>query len=96
MPSFERAEKIIVLNLPEWIRQYRVIKRHFRSLAAYRSLYHRFFPILFELVKFNHVYEEEHYNHQLGLISKYNHKVAICDSCREAALELSLQHVEDY
>lgn len=34
IPSFERAEKIIVLNVPERIRHYRVIKRHLRLLSA--------------------------------------------------------------
>ena len=37
-PAFARADAIVLLNMPEWVRHYRVIKRHIQLLMDARSL----------------------------------------------------------
>jgi hypothetical protein len=50
--SFARAEKIVVLDVPEWTRHWRVITRHFKLLlTADRSDYRLFFPTRLELIE---------------------------------------------
>jgi dephospho-CoA kinase len=91
IPSLERAEKIIVLNIPARTRHIRVIKRHFKFLAAaHPSQYHRFIPTLSELILLNHHYANGPYKKTLKLLSRFIHKVVVCNSNREAELELGL------
>ena len=43
-PAFQRADMILMLNVPERIRHYRVIKRQFRWLTRNLAAYDRFLP----------------------------------------------------
>lgn len=91
VPSFERAEKIIVLDVPERTRHWRVIARHFKLLlVADRSDYRFFFPTLLELIKLNRNYRRGPYQKTLDAVARFKEKVVICATCDEAASELCL------
>lgn len=90
-PSIERAEKIIVLAIPEKTRHVRVVKRHFRLLGKAKvGDYPNFFPTLFELLKHNRTYNEGPLQETLELLSEFDEKLSVCTSNAEAANELGL------
>lgn len=90
-PAIERAEKIIVLAIPERTRHVRVVKRHFQLLSkASISDYPNFFPTLFELLKHNRTYGVGPLQETLELLSEFDEKVSVCSSNIEAANELGL------
>lgn len=90
-PSIERAEKIIVLAIPEKTRHVRVIKRHFRLLSkASVSDYGNFLPTLLELLRHNRIYSEGPLQETLELLSGFDQKLVICTSNAEAENELGL------
>ena len=90
-PAFERADKIILLNIPEAMRHYRVIKRHFQLLRqADRADYHLFFPTLLELIRLNRLYQRGPYKRTLQALSGFMEKVEICTSNKEASRALGI------
>ncbi|MCR9277442.1 MAG: hypothetical protein NXH85_05665 [Pseudomonadaceae bacterium] len=90
-PALERADKIIVLAVPESTRHLRVIKRHFRLLkGASPSDWPTFFPTLIELLKHNRAYNSGPLRETLELLAGYEAKVAVCESNDEAARALGL------
>jgi len=91
-PALERADKIIVLAVPELTRHLRVVKRHLKLLpGAARSDWPTFFPTLIELLNHNRTYDREPLQETLQLVSNFDHKVSVCKTNTEAAeiLELS-------
>lgn len=90
-PAFERAERIVVLNIPEITRHFRVITRHFK-LASRDPVhdYRFFFPTLLPLLKLNRTYRGGPYKETLANLSEFEEKVVICNSNREAAELLGL------
>lgn len=90
-PSLERADKIIVLAIPQAKRHYRVCVRHLKLLSkASLSEYPRFFPTLVELLKHNRIYDSGPLQETLELVSGYGDKVSICQSNSEAAALLEI------
>jgi adenylate kinase family enzyme len=87
-PAFQRAERILVLNTRERIRNYRLIKRQVRWLTGNLALYDRFLPTLIELLRFNRQYTKELYQYSLKVLSEYGDKVVICNNNRNAESEL--------
>ena len=88
-PALERADKIIVLDIPEWTRQVRVIKRHFQLLRhAKASEWPTFLPTLLELVKHNRRYISGPLQETLKVLAAHDSKVSVCKSNQEAEREL--------
>lgn len=87
-PAFQRADKILMLNIPERIRHYRLIKRQLRWLRRNLASYDRFLPNLVELIKFNRQYTQQLYQYSLNVLSEYGDKVSICNSNRSAVIEI--------
>lgn len=55
--SFQKADIIILLNVPVWIRHYRIIKRYFcRKLGLSESAYQESVKSLFHLLTWNQSY----------------------------------------
>ena len=91
-PALERADKIIVLAVPESTRHLRVIKRHLRLLkGASPSDWRTFFPTLFELLKHNRTYTAGPLQQTLELLTGYEVKVAVCETNDEGARALGLR-----
>jgi len=89
-PSFENAEKIIVLNTSKWVRSYRIIKRAFNQLLSGPKSYRNTLSNHFELIVFNHSYEHIHYAPTLTMLEKFGDKVVICNSYKQAESELNM------
>ena len=84
IPSFERADVIVVLNIAEWRRHYHVVKRHIQLLMkAERSAYPTFFPTLLRLLKLNREYEKGPYQKTQKVLSRYTDKVVVCANVEE-------------
>ncbi|NKC02155.1 MAG: hypothetical protein GKR90_27150 [Pseudomonadales bacterium] len=90
-PSIERADKIIVLAIPEKTLRYRIVKRHFQYLSkAKLKDYRYFFPTLLELLRHNRAYQGGPFLETLELLSGVSEKLSICASNDEAAIEMGL------
>ena len=87
-PAFQRADKILMLNIPEAVRNYRLINRQLRWLKNNLASYNRFVPTLVELIKFNRQYTQELYQYSLNVLSAYGDKVSICNCNRDAEIEI--------
>ena len=87
-PAFQRADRILMLNIPERIRNFRLIKRQVRWLTGNLASYDRFLPTLAELIKFNRQYTQELYQYSLKVLSEYGDKVVVCSNHRDAVSEL--------
>ena len=91
-PALARADKIIVLAIPEFTRDVRVVKRHFRLLkGASTSDWPTFFPTLFELLKHNHVYDAGPLQETLELLTGFQAKVEVCETNEAAGRVLGLR-----
>lgn len=90
-PSLERADKIIILAVPERTRHLRVVTRHFRYLprAPVRQ-WRYFFPTLVELLRHNRAYDGGPLQETQALIAPYAEKVSICRSNAAAHQALGL------
>ncbi|MEM7077010.1 MAG: nuclear transport factor 2 family protein [Pseudomonadota bacterium] len=78
-PALARADKIIVLAVPEFVRHARVVKRQLRLLrGASPSEWSTFFPTLFELLAHNRGYHRGPLQETLGLLRDYQAKVDVC------------------
>jgi len=89
-PSFERAEKIIVLNTPKWARFYRIVKRALGQLISRPKSYRTIIANHLELIVFNHSYERIHYEPTLTMLEEFSDKVVIYKSNEEALRELNM------
>lgn len=90
-PALVRADQIVVLNIPEVTRHFRVITRHFKLLSRAPVRDFRFFvPTLLPLLKLNRDYQRGPYQEMLASLSEFEHKVVICNSNREATEVLGL------
>jgi adenylate kinase family enzyme len=90
-PSIERADKIIVLAIPEKTQHVRVVKRHFQLLSeANMRDYPNFFPTLFELLKHNRIYNSGPLQETLELLARFDEKLSVCTTNSEAAVKLGL------
>ena len=90
-PSLARADKILVLAVPQTTRHYRVFMRHLKLLSqASPSEYPRFFPRLIELLKHNRIYDSGPLQETLALVSAFGDKVALCQSNAEAEALLEI------
>jgi len=90
-PSLARADKIIVLAIPEITRQIRVVKRHLQLLRQARLRdYPTFFPTLYEFLKLNREYNKGPLQDTRALVSDFLNKVSVCTSNAEAAQKLGL------
>lgn len=91
-PALERADKIIVLDVPESTRHLRVIKRHLRLLmGASPSDWPTFFPTLFELLEQNRVYNTGPLQETLELLAGFEANVTVCETNDGAAHALGLR-----
>lgn len=91
-PLFERADKIIVLDIPARTLHYRVVKRHFKLLlAAERESYHLFLPTLIELIKLNRNYKTGPLKWTMKALSTFMEKVVVCATNEKAMLELCIE-----
>ncbi len=85
-PALERADKIIVLAVPESTRHLRVVKRHFSLLReASPSDWPTFFPTLIELLQHNHAYNAGPLRETLELLANFEAKVTVCETNNTAA-----------
>jgi len=89
-PSFESAEKIIVLNTPKWVRFYRIIKRALCQIISGPKSYFTTVSNHLELIRFNHSYNSIHYIPTLEILAEYGDKVVICNNYKEAMRELNM------
>ena len=89
-PSFESAEKIIVLNIPKWVRCYRILQRSLPVLISDPSSYRTTIANLLEIIVFNHSYERIHFVPTLKMLERFGDKVVICNSNKEAMRELNM------
>lgn len=90
-PALQRADKIIVLAVPESTRHVRVIRRHFQLLKqASSNEWPTFFPTLFELLKHNRAYNTSALHETLELVSEFEDKVSVCSRNTEAEQILGL------
>ena len=90
-PALQRADKIIVLAVPELTRQLRVVKRHFKLLqGAAPSDWPTFFPTLIELLKHNRAYEQKPLQETMDLVLEFEQKVSVCKTNAQAAEILHL------
>lgn len=91
-PALERADKVIVLAVPESTRHLRVIKRHFSLLreASPRD-WPTFFPTLFELLKHNRRYTTGPFQDTLALVAGFEAKVTVCETNDAATLALGIR-----
>lgn len=73
-PAIERSDKIVVLAVPERVRQVRVVKRHFQMLAkaAGVSEYRYFVPTLVEPLKHNRIYDRGPLQETLQTLAESN------------------------
>ncbi len=90
-PVLDSADKIVLLDVPEFTRHSRVFKRHLRLLGAARiEDYPTFFPTLFELIKLNRAYDSGALVETKAVLSGYLEKVTVCSSNNEATRLLGL------
>ena len=89
-PSFERADKIVVLDTPRWLRHYRIIKRAVALLISDPASFRIIAANLREVLVFNHSYDEVHLKPTLEMLENYSEKLVICKSHREAMAALAL------
>ena len=90
-PSLARADKIIVLAIPELTRHSRVVARHFRFLRnAPPCEWKYFFPTLTELLRHNRTYDRGPLRETVETTSDFREKVSICKTNAEAAMILGL------
>ena len=90
VPSLERADRIIVLDIPEMTLHFRVVRRHFQLvMQADPGEYRHFFPTLLELIKLNHNYRNGPLKKTLALLSAFEDKVVVYRTNGEAMRELS-------
>ena len=95
LPAAQRADKIIVLAVPEMTRHRRVISRHISLLKqAPLSEYPRFFPTLFELLIHNRSYNKGPLQETLQLLQDFEEKVVLCSTNHAAAIALGLNPAE--
>ena len=90
-PAFERADRIIVLQIPASTRHWRVLRRHLTLLrSAPPRLWPTFFPTLFELIRSNRAYDASALSDTFAALSPHLDKVAACRSNAEARQLLGL------
>ena len=90
-PGLEAADQIIVLDIPEFTRHYRVIKRHFTLLAENPMRdFKYFFPTLTPLLKLNRSYQKDALVKTMKLLSEYKEKVIVFTSNNQAEEHLSI------
>ena len=87
-PSFEKAEKIIVLNTSKWLRLYRVMKRTLTLLLSKPKTYRSTISNCLKIIQFNQTYDQLHYDETLNILSNFENKVVICNDYRKACYEL--------
>lgn len=85
-PAFERAELIVVLDIPELTRHIRVIKRHFQLLSKNPLIdYGFFFPTLWPLLRLNRTYQKGPFREMTANLLEYREKVVVCKTNQEAS-----------
>ena len=89
-PSFERADLIIILNPPVWLRDWRVMKRSVlhllgRSHAAKKET----FASLLNLIHWNHTYEKNQLVPARVLLSHLHKTTVECKTLAQVQAVLS-------
>ena len=89
-PSFERADKIIVLNIPKWLRLYRVLKRTLKLLVNKPNNYQSTLSNCLKIIQYNHHYDRLDYVETISMLSAFKSKVVICNNNQIACDELGI------
>jgi adenylate kinase family enzyme len=75
-PSFERAEIIIILNPPVWLRHWRIVRRFLRrKLGLERCQKRETLKSLWNLLKWNHAFEGDNLKRARECLEVYGQKV---------------------
>ncbi len=78
-PSFERAELIMLLTPPVWLRDWRLLKRFaLQLLGRSSSKKKETFASLFDLIQWNHAYEKNQLLPARALLSRLNKSPVEC------------------
>ena len=81
----------MVLAVPEWTRQRRVVTRHLRLLRhATPAQWPTFLPTLIELLKHNRAYDQGPLAETLAQLAPFEEKLQVCRSNAEADRLLGL------
>lgn len=79
LPSFTAADHVIVLTVPLWLRQVRIIRRFTKqALLAPRSLRRGVLTGLLTLLRWNAAYDRDDLPAALNLITKAGKKPVLC------------------
>jgi adenylate kinase family enzyme len=78
-PSFERADLIIVLDTPVWLRDWRIVKRTvIRMFRRSPSMKKETLASLFKLLQWNHAYEKDVLAPARALIDRLGKSAVAC------------------
>ncbi|MCU9614749.1 DNA topology modulation protein FlaR [Caldibacillus lycopersici] len=89
--TFEKADLIIFLDTPYYIRTYRIIKRFIKQkLRIEKSHYEPTWQIFFKMFKWNRYFEEVGKRNVLKILDSYNTHSVIYKGIRMKKLEYAL------
>ena len=89
VPSFQRADLIIVLETPLIVRDYRIVRRFVSRGLGNKHVRKESLKNLTDLIRYNHKYEHRYYSELNGLLKGFHGKVRRISRTSEATSMIS-------
>ena len=77
-PSFERADRIFVLRVNVFLRDWRIVKRYVSRKFGTRPTKRENLLDLYELLQWNHRFDTGHLQEALDFMQEFEEKIVVC------------------